>query len=237
MFDPNRALSLVALYGTELANNSADRKATQASVLGELINFLPIFAIDGGRMESLDVNAILDWAHGGISANSLARRWRSVGLYNLNGVTMDRLLGNTELIGELEQVEDFRTTREEAQKIVTSSNKLKGIKRAGGGNDKQGPPKREIAQQRHNIREKLKKVSAKVLIFMYLTDFREERLTHVIESLDNDLFLRSTGLSLASYRRLTEIGVIDIGNMTDAIQKFRYFERKSIESLVLAETE
>ncbi len=48
---------------------------------------------------------------------------------------------------------------------------------------------------------------------------------------DTDLFIRSTGLSLESYRKLTEIGVIDVGNMTDAIQKFRYFERKSVESL------
>lgn len=230
-FDPNRALSLVALYGTELANNSADRQATQASVLGELINFLPIFAIDGGRMEQLDVQAVLDWAHGGISANALARRWRSVDLYNLNGVTMDRLLQDADLIAELEQIEDFRTIREEAEKIVTASKKLSAVKRAGGGANEQRKPKKEIAEKRKNIREKLKKVSAKVLIFMYLTDFREERLAHVIESLDTELFLRSTGLSLNSYRKLTELGVIDIGNMTDAIQKFRYFEKNSIERL------
>lgn len=72
---------------------------------------------------------------------------------------------------------------------------------------------------------------------MYLTDFREERLAHVIESLDTELFLRSTGLSLGSYGKLTEIGVIDVGNMTDAIQKFRYFEKKSIEGLIGAERE
>ena len=231
-FDPNRALSLVALYGTELANNSTDRKATQASVLGELINFLPIFAIDGGRMEQLDVQSILDWAHGGIGANALARRWRSVDLYNLNGVTMDRLLQDMDLIAELEQIEDFRTIREEAEKIVTASKKLSAVKRAGGSASEQRKPKKEIAEKRRNIREKLKKVSAKVLIFMYLTDFREERLAHVIESLDTELFLRSTGLSLGSYGKLTEIGVIDVGNMTDAIQKFRYFEKKSIEALV-----
>lgn len=230
-FDPNRALSLVALYGTELANNSADRRATQASVLGELINFLPIFAIDGGQMEQLDVNAILDWAHGGISANSLARRWKSVDLYNISGVTMDRLIQDEGLLAELEQIEDFRTIREEAEKIVTRSKQLGEVKRNGGGAKEQKPHKKEIAEKRRNIREKLKKVSAKVLIFMYLTDFREERLAHVIESLDTDLFLRSTGLSLASYAKLTEIGVINVGNMTDAIQKFRYFEKKSIEAL------
>lgn len=228
-FDPNRALSLVALYGTEIANNSGDRDATQSSVLGELINFLPIFAIDGGHMEQLDTDAILEWAHGGISANSLARRWRSADLYNLNGVTMGRLLDDEELLAELEQIEDFRNIREEAEKVVTASKKLGEIKRAGGGNNEQKKPKKELAEKRKNIREKLKKVSAKVLIFMYITDYREERLLDVIESLDTDLFLRSTGLSLSGFRKLTEAGVFNIGQMNDAIQKFRYFEQRSIE--------
>jgi len=234
-FDPNRALSLVALYGTELANNSPDRRSTQASVLGELINFLPIFAIDGGQMERLDVNAILDWAHGGIGANSLARRWRSVDLYNINGVTMDLLIQDEDLLAELEQIEDFRTIREEAEKIVTRSRQLGEVKREGGSKQEQRPHKKEIAERRRNLREKLKKVSAKVLIFMYLTDFREERLQHVIDETlhhEAELFQRSTGLSLSSYRRLTDIGVINTGTMTDAIQKFRYFEKKSIEALI-----
>jgi hypothetical protein len=230
-FDPNRALSLVALYGTEIANNSGDRDTTQRDVLGELLNFLPIFAIDGGQMERLDTDAILDWAHGGISANSLARKWRSVDLYNLNGVTMGRLLQDADLIAELEQIEDFRNIREEAEKVVTASKKLGAVKRDGGSNAEQKKPKKELAQRRKSIREKLKKVSAKVLIFMYVTDFREERLLHVIESLDTDLFLRATGLSLGGFRKLTDVGVFNVGQMNDAIQKFRYFEKKSLEVL------
>jgi hypothetical protein len=230
-FDPNRALSLVALYGTEIANNSGDRDTTQRAVLGELINFLPIFAIDGGQMERLDENAILDWAHGGISANSLARKWRSVDLYNLNGVTMGRLLQDEDLLAELEQIEDFRNIRVEAEKVVTASQKLGEVKREGGSNAEQKKPKRELAQKRKSIREKLKKVSAKVLIFMYVTDFREERLVHVIESLDRELFQRATGLSLDGFRKLTEAGVFNVGQMTDAIQKFRYFEKKSLQAV------
>lgn len=230
-FDPNRALSLVALYGTELANNSPDRTTTQREVLGELVNFLPIFAIDGGQMERLDTDAILDWAHGGISANSLARKWRSVDLYNLNGVTMGRLLRDPGLIAELEQIEDFRNIREEAERVVTASNKLGAAKRAGASKSEQRKPKSELASQRKSIREKLKKVSAKVLIFMYVTDFREERLNHVIESLDTELFLRATGLSVDGFGRLTDAGVFDVGQMNDAIQKFRYFERKSLEAV------
>jgi hypothetical protein len=231
-FDPNRALGLVALYGTELANNANEPGVTQASVLGELINFLPIFAIDGGQMEKLNTEAILEWAHGGVSANSLARKWKSSDLYNLNGLTMGRLLDDAELLAELEQIEDFRNIREQAEKIVSNTDKLKKIKREGGAKSTERKPKSEIAEHRKSIREKLKKISAKVLIFMYLTDFREERLMHVIESLDTELFLRSTGLSLGGFRKLNEVGVFNESQMTDAIQKYRYFERKSIEALV-----
>ena len=45
-FDPNRALTLVYQYGTKLAGGSA--KTSPADVIEELIEFLPIFAFDGG---------------------------------------------------------------------------------------------------------------------------------------------------------------------------------------------
>ena len=233
-FDPNRALGLVALYGTELSNNATEPGVTQASVLGELINFLPIFAIDGGQMERLNTESILEWAHGGVTSNSLAKKWKSSDLYNLNSSTMTDLLADEELMKELEQIEDFRNIRELAEKIVTTTEKLKRTKREGGTKAEQAKPKSIIQEKRKSIRDKLKKVSAKVLIFMYLTDFREERLMHVVESLDTELFLRSTGLSLEGFRKLNKVGVFNESQMNDAIQKYRYFEQKSIENLLSA---
>lgn len=229
-FDPNRALGLVALYGTELSNNSSSVGVTQEKVLAELVNYLPIFAIDGGIMEKLDAHSILEWAHGGISANSLARRWRSSDLYNLNGVTLSRLIQDQELLEELEQIEDFRQIREIAETIISSTDRLTKLKREGSPPKEAKAPKKKLVEKRKSIRDKLKKISAKVLIFMYLTDFREERLLHVIDSLDQELFLRSTGLSLNGFKKLSEVGVFNEARMNDAIQKYRYFERKSIEA-------
>ena len=229
-FDPNRALNLIARYGTELALSANGNVSTQESVLSDLINFLPIFAVDDGGMEALDVNAILEWAHGGLSANSLARRWGLPDLYNLNEASMSALLEDEELVRELEQIEDFRKIRQQAQKIVTNSKRLKSVKSTSPSGKTSSPEKKEVAKQRQALREKLKKVSAKVLIFMYLTDFREERFSDVINSLDKELFLRSTGLSIESYSKLAKIGMIDEANMTDAIQKFRYFEMSSLRS-------
>ena len=47
-----------------------------------------------------------------------------------------------------------------------------------------------------------------------------------------DAMLNLISDAFDSYGKLTDMGVIDVGNMTDAIQKFRYFEKKSIEGLV-----
>lgn len=227
-FDPNRALDLIARYGTQLASNELKRGTTQRDVLNELINYLPIFAIDGGVFEELDTEAVLEWANAGVSATSLARRWSSSQLFELNGITMQRLLNEPELVAELEQMEDFREIRGIAEKMVTSSQKIKEAKRAKA--DKEADPERkENAKRRDDLRKKLKKVTAKVLVFMYLTDFREEALVHVVESLDSELFLRTTGLSIDGFRRLSEIGVFNIGQMEDAIRKFRYFEKMSLE--------
>jgi hypothetical protein len=66
------------------------------------------------------------------------------------------------------------------------------------------------------------------MLFMYLTDFREERLLHIIEALDSDLFLLSTGLRLKSFRKLLKYGLYNEALMTEVIQKYRYFERQSL---------
>lgn len=227
-FDPNRALDLIARYGTELASAEREQGRTQRDVLGELINYLPIFAIDGGIFEQLDTDSVLDWANDGVNATSLARRWSAATLFDLNGITMQRLLDDPDLLAELEQIEDFRDIKSVAAKMVTSANKIKKAKREKEDKaaDAEG---KENSKRRDDLRKKLKKVTAKVLVFMYLTDFREEALIDVINSLDSDLFLRTTGLSIGGFQRLNEIGVFNIGQMEDAIRKFRYFEQKSLE--------
>jgi hypothetical protein len=226
-FDPNRALSLVAEYGTKLASTT---EATSAAVLGELINYLPIFAFDGGRMTQLDANDVLDWAASGIGATALAQRWNSPLLVDVNEATLTRLLASPGLLASLEQIEDFRTLSHDIQTIVTSTKNLKAAKREQGG--KLDPPQKaeqkENASLRKQVREKLQKFVARVPIFMYLTDFREEALVHVIRSLDTALFERVTGLTLADFEQLAGIGVFNAQNMDYAIYQFRQFESASL---------
>lgn len=185
----NRALQLVAEYGIRLG---ATGDVRPADAVGQLINYLPIFAFEGGQMHELDAQAVMDWATAGIGASALAARWNSPLLVDVNEHTLDAMLGHPDLLKSLEQIEDFRALAQNAQQIVTSTKNLKKAKREQGGelDPDQKREQSETAKKRKEIREKLQKFLARIPVFMYVTDFREEALKDVIESLDSVLFER-----------------------------------------------
>ena len=78
------------------------------------------------------------------------------------------------------------------------------------------------------MQEKLIKFAARVPVFMYLTDFREQRLKDVITKLEPKLFNRVTGLTTADFERLVGLGVFNSALMNDAVWKFRRYEDASL---------
>ena len=235
-FDPNRALTLIYQYGTKLAGGS--NKSQPAGVIEELIEFLPVFAFDGGRMDPVDVNAVMDWGTAGAGAAMLAKRWGSPRLIDLSEAVLTRLLADSDLMARLEQMEDFRNLRQDANKIIASSKKLReGKKLKGdGGDDEPEDPEVKAArkakrEQVNTLRSKLLKFVQAVPVFMYLTDFREEALVDVIKSLDTQLFERVTGLTLEDFQKLSDVGVFHPAHMNEAIWQFRLFERASLDYL------
>ena len=226
-FDPNRALSLVAEYGLRL---SAGGDASPSQVIGQLLDYLPIYTFAGGAMTKLDAAEVMDWASAGIGATALAQRWNSPVLVDVNEATLSALLEHPDLLAALEQIEDFRNLAQTANQIVTSTKALKKAKRAQGGqlDPEQKKAQSETAKARKEIREKLQKFVAKVPVFMYVTDFREEALKDVIESLDSTLFERVTGLTVEDFRLLNRIGVFNAQHMNQAIYQFKAFETRSL---------
>jgi len=235
-FDPNRALSLVYQYGTKLSGGSM--KTPPPDVIGELIEYLPIFAFDGGRMDPVDVNSVMDWGTAGAGAAMLAKRWGSPRLIDLSEEVLTKLLADSDLLDRLEQVEDFRNLRQDANKIIAQSKKLREGKKARSEGGSDVPEDPDVTAARKAKREQVKSLRAKLLkfvqaipVFMYLTDFREEALMHVIESLDTQLFERVTGLTLADFHKLAAVGVFNPTHMDEAIWQFRLFERASLDYL------
>lgn len=233
-FDPNRALTLVYQYGTKLAGGSA--KTDPSEVIEELVTFLPIFAFDGGRMEAVDVNAVMDWGTAGGGATMLAKRWGSPRLIDLSEEVLRKLLANTDLVDRLQQMENFRSLREDANKIIAQSQKIKDGKKPKGGDSQSEDPevtalRKAKREQIKSLRDKLLKFVQRVPVFMYLTDFREQALVDVIESLDTQLFEKVTGLTLEDFHKLSEAGVFHPAHMNEAIWQFRLFERASLDYL------
>ena len=232
-FDPNRALTLLSEYGLRLA---AETGETPEQAIGKLINYLPIFGFKGGAMTELVASDVLDWATAGVGATALAKQWNSSVLVEVNERTLSAVLGHPELLERLAQIEDFRALVNNAEHVVTSTKLLKKAKREQSGklDSAQKSKQSETAKQRKEIREKLQKFLARIPVFMYGTDHREEALRHVIESLDPNLFERVTGLTIADFRVLSDLGLFHARNMDAAIWQFRQFERTSLR---YAETE
>ena len=226
-FDPNRALALVAEYGTRLATAG---EITPKEAIRQLLDYLPIFQFSGGAMTKLDASNVMDWATVGVGATALARRWNSPLLVDVSNTTLTALLEHPDLLEALAQIEDFRNLAHTAQQIVTSTKSLKKAKREQGGEltPEQKQEHKETTSKRKEIREKLQKFIAKVPVFMYVTDFREEAVKHVIESLDTALFERVTGLTVDDFRLLNKIGVFNAQHMNHAIYQFKSFETTSL---------
>jgi len=226
-FDPNRALHLLAEYGIRLASENA---GTAEQAIGKLLNYLPIFGFSGGSMAQLDASAVLDWATAGVGATALAKQWNSPLLVEVNERTLTAVLEHPGLLETLEQIEDFRALVNNAEHVVTSTKMLKKAKREQGGklDEQQKREQSETATRRKEIREKLQKFLARIPVFMYGTDFREEALKHVIKSLDPALFERVSGLTIQDFALLSDLGLFHARNMDAAIYQFRQFERASL---------
>lgn len=231
-FAPNRALRQIADYGSRLATDDT----TPEQRVAELIGFLPVLAYDGSAMRQLDAEAILDMATAGTSATLLAKRWESVLLVNVDDSTLGRLMRDEATMAALLNIEGFRNLNNDLETIINRSEQIKDAKRRmGEGEELTTKEKKELTEAekekkslRKQVQEKLLKFAARIPVFMYLTDYREQRLKDVITKIEPRLFQRVTGLTTADFERLVSLGVFNSALMNDAVWKFRRYEDASL---------
>lgn len=232
-FAPNRALRQLAEYGSRLSTDDS----TPEQQVGELVNFLPVLAYDGSSMKRLDAAAILDIATAGTSATLLAKRWESVLLVNVDDSTLNKLMADERAMKALMSIEGFRNLNADLETIINRSEQIKDTKRKLGEGDELNPKeKKELTEAekerkslRKQVQDKLIKFAARIPVFMYLTDYREQRLTDVIRKIEPRLFHRVTGLTTEDFDNLVTLGVFNRGLMDDAVWKFRRYEDASLQ--------
>ena len=230
-FALDRALRQIADYSCRLdiSEDSPEKK------VAEFIKFLPVLAYDGSTMTQINAGDILDIALAGTSATLLARRWESALLVNVDNNTLARILANPDAMRALESIEGFRSlnVNNELETIISLSENVKKAKSKEGElsvRDKREltEEEKEYKSRRKMIQEKLIKFATRIPVFMYLSDFREETLKHVITQLEPSLFKRVTGLNIKDFELLVSLGVFNASLMNDAVYKFKRYEDSSL---------
>jgi hypothetical protein len=228
-FSPQRAVNLVFEYCA--SNNREGRKIEH--VLEEFVGLLPIYAYAGGVSERLSADKVWEYAAVGVGATMLAKRWQSTQLVRVDDQTLSKVLNYPELVKALDGLEQFRSlkssVRDQMQKIISAEQALKKPRSEG-----REPTREESVLDKANrkakqdLREKLVKFLTRVPHFMYLTDFREEALRDVIRELDSELFERVTGMRVADFDQLAQLGLFNSALINQAILAFRRFEEGSL---------
>lgn len=232
-FDPNRALSQIATYASKLDT----RDVTRETKIAEFIKFLPILAYDGFAMEKIDAAGLIDISIGQTTSTLLAKGWNNALLVNVDNQTLTKMINNERAMEIINSIESFRTKKDDKinKTIISQVDVIKKLqtKRKTDGLTKEerkelSREQREYNKKRQLIREKLQTLATRIPLFMYLTDFREEKLTDVITNIQPELFEKTTGLTVEDFKLLVELGLFNSELMNDAVYKFRRYEEASL---------
>lgn len=185
-------------------------------------------------MHQVSAAEILDMAMAGTSVTMLARRWESTLLLNVDNDTLRRILDSEDALNAIMKIEGFRALGSDI--IETIVNKSEGVKKAKREKENLTPKEKrelsaeekELKSKRKQIQEKLIKFAARIPVFMYLTDYREQTLKDVITQLEPGLFRKVTGLDVTDFKLLVSLGVFNDALMNDAVYKFRRYEDSSL---------
>ena len=229
-FAVNRALKQISDYSTALSigNKTPEEKVE------DFVNFLPVLAYDGSTMKPINASEILDFVTAGTSASLLARRWQSALLVNVDNGTLSKILSSEKALEALSKIEAFRNLYKDIETIIAKSEHVKDVKKSGEPltqtlKKEISEEEKEYKSKRKEIQEKLIKFAARVPVFMYLTEYREQSLKDVITKLEPGLFRKVTGLTLDDFELLVSLGVFNESLMNDAIWQFRRYEENSLE--------
>jgi len=230
-FAPTRALRQLSNYGIGLSPGQPNpEKAVE-----ELVGFLPVLAYDGSSMSQIDAGGVLDIAMAGTSATLLAKKWESALLVNVDNETLKRILGDPKALKAIMSIEGFRSLGDNViQAVINKSEHVKAMKKEKG-DAISAKEKKELTQEekeyksaRKQIQEKLIKFATRIPAFMYLTDFRENKLPDIIRKLEPELFRTVTGLNVEDFDLLVSLGVFNPVHMDQAIFSFRRYEDSSL---------
>ena len=233
-FAPNRTLSLVSEYCKLDTNydSSTEKK------IDEFLKFLPILAYDGFQMHEVNAKEVMEIADSGTSSTLLAKKWIHDSLIEVDNLTLQRILNDPRALEALMKIEGFRDIKNDIETIINKTDEIKNLKGKSFKNELDKKDKKllsdaekEHLSKKELIKKKLKQFISRIPIFMYLTDYREEKLEDVITKLEPSLFKKVTGLTISDFDVLVGKGVFNESKLNMAIGDFKNYEDSSLTYL------
>jgi hypothetical protein len=233
-FAPNRTLSLVSEYCKLDTNydSSTEKK------IDEFLKFLPILAYDGFQMHEVNAKEVMEIADSGTSSTLLAKKWIHDSLIEVDNITLQRILNDPRALEALMKIEGFRDIKNDIETIINKTDEIKNLKGKSFKNELDKKDKKllsdaekEHLSKKELIKKKLKQFISRIPIFMYLTDYREEKLEDVITKLEPSLFKKVTGLTISDFDVLVGKGVFNESKLNMAIGDFKNYEDSSLTYL------
>lgn len=233
-FDPNRALYQIAQYAGKLSTKDVNPEEK----INEFIKYLPILAYDGFMMEKIDAAGLLDISMGQTTSTMLAKGWNNALLVNVDNDTLKKLIKNEKAMEIINSIESFRKKDDKNinKVIISKSDKINKLQTKKDNKEELSDEEKKTLneeqkkynKEREMIRNKLKTLATRIPLFMYLTDYREEKLTDVITKIEPELFEKVTGLTIEDFELLVDLGLFNSELMNNVVYKFRKYEDASM---------
>ncbi|MFZ1821663.1 MAG: DEAD/DEAH box helicase family protein [Acidimicrobiia bacterium] len=230
-FAPTRALRQIAEYGSGLDPEEPNPE----NAVEKLVEFLPVLAYDGSNMTQVDAGGILDIAMAGTSATLLAKKWKDAILVNVDNDTLRKIMDDPRAMKAVMNIEGFRALGKNVfetvinkSESVSKTKKEKGESLTPAEKKELSTEEKEYKSKRKQIQKKLIKFATRIPAFMYLTDYRENKLQDVITKIEPGLFKTVTGLTVEDFELLVSLGVFNSTHMNQAVFAFRRYEDASL---------
>ena len=157
-------------------------------------------------------------------------------LVNVDNDTLRKVLESPEAMEAVGRIEGWRALGDNIiETIINKSEIVRGLKNKAKEKDLSAKEKKQLTDEekefkskRKLVQEKLIKFATRIPAFMYLTDFRENRLQDVITKIEPDLFQTVTGLTVKDFHLLVELKVFNTEQMNQAVFAFRRYEDASL---------
>jgi hypothetical protein len=234
-FDPRRALGHAAQYCHDLDRALAAGTGARPDIearMAEFLDHLPVLCHINGVMDELDAGTAIDIVTSGTGTAMLARRFMSARMVRVNQLSMERMLADGELVNRLERIESFRNLSRDLTRITGELARVEREKREAEerGEKPKTAPKvdKETAKAMKDLQENLQKFIGRLPVFMYINDEREKTVLEVIDTTDDALFYKATGITKSDFRKLLELGVFDDSYLNDAIRAFKQVEDNAL---------